>query len=323
MDEGLKLPPSEILSVSWVFPEVFLGFPYEVTRSLPSAPGDLVVIVGKDRAEALREIEQHSGRIVAAFTPRDIGLRASHLGGREELPTNIVAAFATNNELADPRAVSLPLGVREKNLTALLRAREGQPSSERGLLYANFTTTEMLYPPASDGTVHTRVQLARRLRQAPWVTYDLSPKPRTGHRALDHYYSQIAAHRFVLSPPGRGIDCYRTWEALYLGAVPVVVDSPPMTAFKDLPILITCDYSELSEEYLTERWREMSSHSYEIARLSRTWYSKRFRQAVADLRTPGFVVLAGDAHAAVTMEARLRSERAAFDLSGETPLNTG
>ena len=27
---------------------------------------------------------------------------------------------------------------------------------------------------------------------------------------------------FVISPPGNGIDCHRTWEAIALGAVPVV-----------------------------------------------------------------------------------------------------
>ena len=32
----------------------------------------------------------------------------------------------------------------------------------------------------------------------------------------------LAAHRAVLSPPGRGLDCFRTWQALALGSVPLV-----------------------------------------------------------------------------------------------------
>ena len=27
----------------------------------------------------------------------------------------------------------------------------------------------------------------------------------------------------MISPPGNGIDCHRTWEAIYLGSVPVVL----------------------------------------------------------------------------------------------------
>ena len=51
------------------------------------------------------------------------------------------------------------------------------------------------------------------------------------------YRKLILRSRFVLSPPGNGPDCHRTWEALYLGATPIVLrDSWPFTAH-DLPVL--------------------------------------------------------------------------------------
>jgi hypothetical protein len=37
----------------------------------------------------------------------------------------------------------------------------------------------------------------------------------------------MATFQSVLSPPGRGYDCFRTWEALAVGSVPLVVDEPP------------------------------------------------------------------------------------------------
>jgi hypothetical protein len=43
-------------------------------------------------------------------------------------------------------------------------------------------------------------------------------KPRT-------YRKEVLGSQFVLSPPGNGIDCHRTWEAIYLGAIPVVLKS--------------------------------------------------------------------------------------------------
>ena len=37
------------------------------------------------------------------------------------------------------------------------------------------------------------------------------------------YQACVRRSRFVISPPGNGIDCHRTWEAIYLGSVPVVL----------------------------------------------------------------------------------------------------
>ena len=36
------------------------------------------------------------------------------------------------------------------------------------------------------------------------------------------YRELVANSKYVLSPPGNGPDCHRTWEALYLGSVPIV-----------------------------------------------------------------------------------------------------
>jgi len=37
------------------------------------------------------------------------------------------------------------------------------------------------------------------------------------------YTKWLKSHMFILSPPGNGNDCHRTWEALYLGAIPIVL----------------------------------------------------------------------------------------------------
>jgi len=51
--------------------------------------------------------------------------------------------------------------------------------------------------------------------------------------------------KFILSPPGNGIDCHRTWEAVYLGAVPVVLaDYISTDLIRDLPILAVSSFRE-------------------------------------------------------------------------------
>jgi hypothetical protein len=37
------------------------------------------------------------------------------------------------------------------------------------------------------------------------------------------YLKLVSQSKFVLSPPGNGPDCHRTWESIYLGAVPIVL----------------------------------------------------------------------------------------------------
>ena len=49
---------------------------------------------------------------------------------------------------------------------------------------------------------------------------------------------------FVPSPAGNGIDCHRTWEAIYLGAVPVVLKSE-FYGSADWPILVVDNWSDL------------------------------------------------------------------------------
>lgn len=62
---------------------------------------------------------------------------------------------------------------------------------------------------------------------------------------LGEYRSVLRQTCFVISPPGNGVDCHRTWEAIYLGAVPVVLRGYLAPSFAAaLPILEVDDYAE-------------------------------------------------------------------------------
>jgi hypothetical protein len=57
----------------------------------------------------------------------------------------------------------------------------------------------------------------------------------------------IQSSYFVLSPAGNGIDCYRNFEAMYLGVVPVVQKAEQLPYMVDLPILIVDSYADFLE----------------------------------------------------------------------------
>ena len=42
----------------------------------------------------------------------------------------------------------------------------------------------------------------------------------------EEYLKKLATHKYVLSPPGNGADCYRTLESVYMGCLTFVKDTP-------------------------------------------------------------------------------------------------
>ena len=63
-------------------------------------------------------------------------------------------------------------------------------------------------------------------------------------------FEQRSKYVFILSPFGGGIDCYRTWEALIFGHIVITLHSPLDNLYKDLPVIIVNDWSEITNDKL-------------------------------------------------------------------------
>jgi hypothetical protein len=62
------------------------------------------------------------------------------------------------------------------------------------------------------------------------------------------YRKKLSMSKFVISPPGNGIDCHRTWESMYFGAVPIVrEDFWPFGS--ELPVLPVQKWSDIQSCY--------------------------------------------------------------------------
>lgn len=59
---------------------------------------------------------------------------------------------------------------------------------------------------------------------------------------------------FILSAKGNGIDCHRTWEALYLGAIVITLSSSIDPLFESLPVVVVESWEEVRERRNLERW---------------------------------------------------------------------
>jgi hypothetical protein len=75
---------------------------------------------------------------------------------------------------------------------------------------------------------------------------------------LMRIYDRNRHYPFWLSPRGNGIDCHRTWEALYLDIIPIVWNSSLNTLYDDLPVLIINDHQQLNVAFLREQLAEIA-----------------------------------------------------------------
>ena len=62
----------------------------------------------------------------------------------------------------------------------------------------------------------------------------------------------------MLSPPGVGLDCHRTWEALACGNIVLVPPSPLDGLYEGLPVIPVEDWNNITPRNL-DRWLEYYS----------------------------------------------------------------
>ena len=151
--------------------------------------------------------------------------------------------FGVQAQTTHPQFTAMPLGV-EGSIVPQLQAAERRPSRDI-LLYLNFKLHERF----------THVNAMRRtlwshFRAQAWVTAEAwCPGGEAG------YCAQLGRSQFVLSPPGNGWDCYRTYEAIAMGAIPIVKRERPMTdVCEDLPVLLVDDWYDVTPERLSREW---------------------------------------------------------------------
>ena len=126
----------------------------------------------------------------------------------------------------------------------------------------------------------TRAQIARKLAGNGTLCF---LEGRLNQLSLYRAYGE---HAFVVSPFGRGRDCYRTWEALLMGAVPIVKSSPLDQVFDGFPVAIVQDWSEVTQENLA-RWHSRFAHAWDDGeverRLTLSYWTNQIRTRAAGL----------------------------------------
>jgi hypothetical protein len=97
------------------------------------------------------------------------------------------------------------------------------------------------------------------------------------------YFEKLPTYKFVISPEGNGIDCHRHYEALFAGCIPIVEYNAIIEEkYKGCPILYTTDYSEITEEYLLQKYKEMIDETYDFSRLFLSYYDIAMQKTIKE-----------------------------------------
>lgn len=178
----------------------------------------------------------------------------------------IIAWFGLNLlDFQHPKMHPIPIGLANQywphgNIHTVQTMQNKISSFRRTiLLYMNFQA--WTFPSE-------REMVANMFKDKP---YCVVAKP----KAFEAYLVDLAQSVFVLSPRGIGSDCHRTWESLWMGAVPIVKTSSLDPLFENLPVLIVNDWNEIDEEFLQKKYQEMSSKTYQMERVYSEYWLKR------------------------------------------------
>lgn len=145
-------------------------------------------------------------------------------------PGNIHHWFAQNANAIATGFEGLPIGISNPEWGEL-----GSIDQIANVAKQNINPSRWLYYGVNLGTnVNDRSEMWKHITKT--FTNDQSFMHGTRIPRIS-FLTECSNSKYIVSPPGNGIDCHRTWEALYLGRVPIVQRSHAMSYFRNLPIL--------------------------------------------------------------------------------------
>ena len=165
----------------------------------------------------------------------------------------LIAWFGENYDgYEHPKMIAIPMGM------ATCEWPNGNGDSLKKAVDENYPKEHLSHMGFTIQTNYKeRWNVFKQFSQAPFVY-------RTIKKLFKDYVIDMAKSKFEIAPRGFAIDTYRLWECLYVGTIPVVRTSSLDKLYEGLPILIIQDWKEVTEEFLNEKYLEMSKKTYNM-----------------------------------------------------------
>lgn len=136
-------------------------------------------------------------------------------------------------------ATPIPIGLENWQLLRNGVPRDFQKNISQGLLPSSDRSIQIL------SSFSLQTNLVERKKAIDFSISNKDVYHMTSFTSPHDYRELVSQSQFVLSPPGNGADCHRTWEAIYLGATPIVHKDFWPFSHLELPVVVVDDWFDI------------------------------------------------------------------------------
>lgn len=165
----------------------------------------------------------------------------------------LIRWYSQNTSVQTDKLVPLPIGLDYHTMAPKVSVVE-QERILRNILSETVPFWEripQIYNNCTTDTYYNRRYAKHRKTALDMIPQDLIHNQLTRISREDTWHNTVK-YTFVLSPPGNGYDCHRTWESLVLGSIPIVLSTPIDHVFSELPVWIVKSWNEVTHENMME-----------------------------------------------------------------------
>lgn len=153
-----------------------------------------------------------------------------------------------------------------------LNPEAGFRRPKQKLLYFNYST---------DTTDYTFYKQNTNIREINRNQLLKAGFPKNEGKPFNEYIQELSEYKFCASPPGRGIDTHRTWEAIMVGTIPIMIEGPLDDMFLKLPVVIvpfSFDWSTITEDWLNEKYAKLQERTdYDFSTIYTPYWKDKIR----------------------------------------------
>ena len=121
---------------------------------------------------------------------------------------------------------------------------------------ANLSAFPKQYDVFFNFSLHTNAS-ARNLCYTALLSKGLSFTPTL---PLQTYVNVLASHKYVICPPGNGVDCHRIWETLMVGGIPILLRSVFTEIIaEEIPCILLDSWNDFRMEQLHDEYPRLSA----------------------------------------------------------------
>ena len=180
-------------------------------------------------------------------------------------PVCVTKWFAENACYDHPDLIPIPFGL--ENHFGI--CTEGHPGR-----FKHFTENLEKFKenPKNTDTVYCNWSIANNVGERSGIMEKLKVKYYWEHGIhFNQYYDNSSHYKFIISPPGNGVDAQRQWEAIYMDCIPIVIKHNIYKEYNDLPLIQVNDWDEVTYDLLNSYLNK----EFNYEKVTMTYWKKR------------------------------------------------